>query len=432
MLSYRILAIVVFLFAIHASAQDMKMPGMENSAGFLSSGTSLEPASTSETNPMVHGTWGNWSVMLHASVFVGTIQQTGPRGHDKTFSTNWFMPMVYRQFGRSGVSLRTMISLEPWTVTQRRYPELFQTGETAYGLPIIDGQHPHNLVMELAGRYDFQLSENSSLYLYGGPVGEPALGPPAYPHRASASENPLAVLGHHEEDSTHVSLDVITGGFVRRRIQVEASGFHGQEPIENRWTIYQGALDSYSGRVTIGATKDLSGQFSIGRINGREALEPNIDTIRTTASVEQNIVFGDGHAATSLIWGRNKDLTHPGSRIFNAYTFESTVNFKKRNWVWTRIENVDRDQTILVGEVPAALNTEEAPIGKVQAYTFGFERDLPSGKTINLGLGAQVIEYGMPAQIKAVYGSHPQSFVVFLRLRPVGNMAEHMRMMHKH
>ena len=143
-------------------------------------------------------------------------------------------------------------------------------------------------------------------------------------------------------------------------------------------------------------------------------------------------MFEGGYAATSLIWGRNKDLTHPGSRIFNAYTFESTVNFQKRNWLWTRMENADRDRTILVGEVPAGLDVEETPIGKVQAYTFGYERDIPSPRGLNLGLGAQFMTYGMTEQMKTVYGDHPVSIVAFLRVRPAGNMAEHMRMMHKH
>src|SRR5215471_2057769 len=100
------------LFVPLATAQTMKMPGMENSVGFLSSGTSLEPLSTSETDPMVRGTWHNWTVMFHGVVFVSTIQQSGPRGHDKTFSTNWFMPMLYRQFGRHSLTFRTMLSLE--------------------------------------------------------------------------------------------------------------------------------------------------------------------------------------------------------------------------------------------------------------------------------------------------------------------------------
>src|SRR6185436_18361293 len=141
---------------------------------------------------------GNWTVMLHANAFLVDVQQSGPRGKDKLFSTNWVMPMVHRQMGRSGVLFRVMFSAEPLTVTQRRYPLLFQTGETAYGLSIIDGQHPHDLFMEIAGRYDFKLSERAQFFVYGGPVAEAALGPTAFLHRASASENPLGMLGHHQ------------------------------------------------------------------------------------------------------------------------------------------------------------------------------------------------------------------------------------------
>jgi hypothetical protein len=425
-------AILLLANVQQATGQAMRMPGMENSVGFMSSGTSIEPASLDESNPMVHSTVENWTLILHGVAFISNIQQSGPRGHDKTFSTNWFMPMLTRDFGRQRLSFRTMISLEPWTVTQRRYPELFQTGETAYGIPIVDGQHPHDLIMELTGRYDLQLTDKSSFFLYGGPVGEPALGPPAYPHRASASENPLAVLGHHQEDSTHVSDAVITAGLVDRRLQIEASTFHGREPNENRWNIDTGAPDSYSGRLTVAANDNLVGQFSMGRINQREALEPNLDTIRTTASLEHHLPFSRGQISTSLIWGRNKDLTHPGRRIFNSYTFESTINFRIRDWLWTRIENVDRDQTLLVGEVPAARNVEETPIGKIQAYTFGYEHDIPSPRSLNLGLGGQFTTYGMTPQIANVYGNHPASVVVFLRVRPAGNMAQHMRMMHNH
>ena len=429
------LMLAVLLNVDSARAQ-MSMPGMaamENSVGFLSSGTSVEPKTTSEWAPMIHKSLGNWTFMFHANGFLVDTQQSGPRGSDKLFSVNWFMPMLSRDFGRQTVTFRTMLSLEPATVTKRRYPELFQSGETAYGLPIVDGQHPHELFMEIAGRYDFRMTERERVFLYAGPLGEPALGPTAYPHRASASENPVAVLGHHQQDSTHISNSVITLGFVQGPIQLEASTFHGREPNENRWNIDGGQPDSFSSRLTIGATRNLSGQFSIGRINNREALERDLDTLRSTASVHHNARFSGGHISSSLVWGRNKDLTGHDVRIFNAYTAESTVNFLNRNWVWTRIENVDRDRTLLVGEKPAALNIEEDPIGRVQAYTFGYERDLPVGPSfLNVGLGAQVTTYGLPPILKPIYGDRPAGFTVFLHLRPTGNIGSHMQMMHQH
>jgi len=371
--------------------------------------------------------------MFHANGFLVDNQQSGPRGGDKLFSVNWFMPAVSRDFGRQTVTFRTMLSLEPATITQRRYPELFQSGETAFGLPIVDGQHPHDLLMEIAGRYDFRVNERTRLFFYGGPIGDPALGPTAYPHRASASENPLAVLGHHQEDSTHISNSVVTVGFVEGPVQLEASTFHGREPNENRWNIDGGEPDSFSSRLTIGIDKNLSGQFSVGRINNREALEPGLNTLRTTASVHHNTRFSAGHVSTSLIWGRNKDLPGHGTRIFNSYTAESTVNFLSRNWLWTRIENVDRDRTLLAGETPQALQLEEDPIGRVQAYTFGYERDLPIGPPfLNVGLGIQVTSYGLPPQLQAIYGTRAAGFTIFLHLRPAGNVAAHMQMMHQH
>ena len=426
----------LFLLNLDSLRAQMNMPGMsamENSVGFLSSGTSVQPKTTSEFAPMIHTSLGNWTLMVHANGFLLDTQQNGTRGADKLFSTNWLMPMISRDFERQTITFRTMLSLEPATVTNRRYPQLFQSGETAYGLPIVDGQHPHDLFMELTGRYDFRLSERSRLFLYGGPVGDPALGPTAYPHRASASENPVSALGHHQEDSTHVSDSVITLGFVQGPIQLEASTFHGREPDENRWNIDKGKPDSFASRLTISLGSKLSGQFSIGRINNREALEPNLDTLRTTASIHHNARFSGGHISSSLIWGRNKDLAGHGARIFNSYTAESTVNFFNRNWAWTRIENVDRDSTLLAGETPAALQVEEDPIGRVQAYTLGYERDLPIGPSfLNVGLGIQATVYGVASQLKSVYGSHPSAFTFFLHLRPTGNVAAHMQMMHQH
>ncbi len=416
-----------------AFAQMRGMAAMENSVGFLSSGSSVEPKTTSESAPIFHRSFGDWTLMFHANAFLADVQQSGPRGADKLFSINWLMPMVSREFGRHTLTFRTMLSLEPATVTHRQYPELFQSGETAFGLPVVDGQHPHDLLMEIAGRYDFRLNERSRFFLYGGPLGEPALGPTAFSHRASASENPVAVLGHHQQDSTHISNSVFTAGFVQGRVQLEASTFHGREPNENRWNIDGGAPDSFSSRLTIGVTPSFSGQFSIGRINNREALEPNLDTLRTTASIHHNARFSGGHIASSLIWGRNKDLPGRGARIFTAYTAESTIQFKDRNWVWTRIENADRDRTLAVGQVPAALTVEEDPVGRVQAYTFGYERDLPIGPSFtNIGLGAQVTAYGLPALLQPMYGNHPAAFEVFLHVRPRSNIGAHMQMMHQH
>jgi hypothetical protein len=409
---------------------DMQMPGMNmggsgpmnmHSPTFVDeiirhagSGTSAEPDSIPV--PMLMTAKGKWTLMFHANVFVLDEQQSSARGSDKFFSTNWLMGMAQRAAGPGVFTTRAMLSLEPATITGRQYPLLFQQGETAFGKPIADAQHPHNLFMEIAALYDLKLGTRGLLSFYAAPVGDPAIGPMAYPHRASAAENPVATLGHHQEDSTHIADDVVTMGLTYRFARIEASGFHGREPDENRWTIIQGKIDSWSARLTIQPGKNWSGQYSYGRIASPEALFPNEDQERMTASIMYNRPFRRGDWASSLIWGRTKSVQDQS--IFDSYTFESTARFRARNHAWTRIENAERSNELLLGESPLPLNFVERPIGRVQAYTLGYDRDFGLIPRVATAIGAQVTVYGVGENLKPVYGSHPAGVAVFIRLRP--------------
>src|SRR5712692_309469 len=266
------------------------------------SGTSSNPASS--PMPMIHLQAGSWRFMLHGSAFVTEIQQTGPRGGDKLASMNWFMGSAERRIGRGSLTFRTMLSLDPATVTNRRYPLLFQTGETAFGHPLVDAQHPHDFIMELSVQYARPISEKTTAYIYFAPVGDPALGPVAFPHRVSAAEIPQAALSHHVQDSTHIVNEVVTAGVAHGIFRVEASGFHGAEPNENRWSIDRGGIDSWSARLTLSPTRNWNGQVSVGSLAHPEALEPD-DIVRSTASITYSKPLSGGHWATSFIWGRN-------------------------------------------------------------------------------------------------------------------------------
>jgi hypothetical protein len=362
---------------------------------------------------------GDWTLMFHGGAFVNAIQQTGPRGGDKVFGTSWLMPMAQRSLGPGTLTVRGMFSLEPATITDRQYPELFQIGETAFGNPIVDGQHPHNFFMELAALYDIKLGENTLLSFYAAPVGDPALGPEAYPHRTSASEDPLAALGHHLQDSTHISDDVVTLGVTYKIARIEVSGFHGREPNENRWTISAGPIDSWSTRLTLNPAPNWSGQYSIGRLHSPEQISPAEDTLRMTASVMYDIPFagGSGNWATTLVWGRNKDF--PGGEVFNSYLGESTVRFARHNYAWTRIENVDRTNLLLLGENPLPAGFEEHFLARVQAYTLGYDHEFNFIPRVSSAVGGQFTLYGKPAFLDSTYGAHPAGFLLFVRLRPV-------------
>jgi hypothetical protein len=359
---------------------------------------------------------GAWMLMFHANAFVIDTQQTSPRGGDKLFSTNWFMLMAEREWGPGQLTLRSMFSLEPATVTGERYPLLFQQGETAYGIPISDGQHPHDFFMELAAVYDLHLGRNTLLSLYLAPEGDPAIGPTAYPHRASAFENPVGTLGHHQEDSTHIANDVVTVGLTHRLARLEASGFHGREPDEHRWNIDQGTIDSWSTRLTLQPGQDWSGQYSYARIHSPEALFPHENQERMTASVMQNRPLRDGNWASSLVWGRTRSLADSVKE--NSYLLESTLRFKTRNYAWIRIENAGRSNELLDGENPLPPAFQEKPLTHVQAYTAGYDRDVDLIPHVRTAIGAQVTLYGVGNPLQGIYGSDPVGINVFLRLRP--------------
>ncbi|MEK6406375.1 MAG: c-type cytochrome [Acidobacteriota bacterium] len=398
--------------------------GPFRSMSAVGSGTSLMPASA--PGYMWHWMKDDWMIMAHADLKAGLNHQGGPRGINKAESQNWFMLMAERDVGPGRLMLRGMFSAEPWTTPRRGFPELFQTGETFAGRPIIDAQHPHDLFMELAAAYNIRLSEHVALNFYGGPVAEPALGPTAFMHRMSAAENPAAPLGHHWQDSTHISHGVITAGVTAWRFRVESSLFHGAEPDENRKDIQKGKLDSWSGRVWFTPTPDWSMQLSYGHLVNPEALEPG-NLQRLTASVSHNSSWEDGNWASSLIWGRNHEL-HGNS---NAYLFESTANFLDRNYLYTRLELVDK-QGLLEENIFGRRGLDEFhPIGngfelgdrfeqffRVGAFTFGGVRDIVADSKLRVGIGADVTFYHVPDGLKPIYGSSPTSFHFFLRIRP--------------
>jgi hypothetical protein len=380
------------------------------------SGTSAEPNSTPV--PMLMTMKGKWMLMFHSEAFLNAVQQSGPRGSDKVFSTNWFMPMVQRQLGPGTFTARVMLSFEPGTVTNRHYPELFQQGETAFGKPIVDGQHPHDFVMELAALYDLKLGEKGLLSFYFAPMGDPAMGPTAYPHRASASEDPIAPLGHHLEDSTHIADDVVTTGLTYKFARFEASGFHGREPDEFRWDIDSGGIDSWSIRATLNPVQNWSAQYSFAHLTSPEALHPEQDLQRMTASVMYNRPLVRGNWASTLLWGRNRSLDT--GLVWNGYLVESTVRFAERNYIWGRIENVDRTDELLLRNQPEPPSFEESIIGRVQAYTAGYAHDVDLIPHLATGIGAQLTVYSTPEPLKAQYGNHPVGGAIFLRLRPFG------------
>lgn len=364
----------------------------------LASGTSANPAAWNM--PMLMAHLGNWNTMFMGTAFIVDTQQSGPRGADKLYSPNEFMfAAEHRVAAKGAFQFDLMLSLDPATITGERYPELFQTGETAYGHALVDAQHPHNFIMALGLHYAYEIAEDTTIDFYAAPVGDPALGPVAYPHRASAEELPQATLSHHLQDSTHISDDVVTVGIAHKKLKLEASGFHGAEPGENRWIIQQGRIDSWSTRLWFFPAKNWAAQFSVGRLTHPEALEPG-DQVRSTGSIS----YTKAGWSSSLIWGRSH-FTATG-RNLNSYLAESVLPISHKNFLTGRIELVDKDELFPSGQTY-----------RIGAYTLGYTRDIALFKYVESGIGANFSFYSLPDSIKPFYGDHPVGANIFVRFR---------------
>lgn len=384
--------------------------------GQMGSGTSWAPSS-SQAN-MWDKIAGKWLLMFHFNAVTGVNAQGGPRGVTKYESANWFMPMAFRKVGPGTLQLRGMFSFEAFTFPRGGSPLLLQTGETYKGRPFIDRQHPHDLWMELSASYTVALGERATWFAYFGYPGEPALGPPAFMHRASASENPSATLSHHLQDSTHISFGVFTSGFTYRWFKLEGSIFNGREPDENRYNFEAHPWNSRSARLWFAPNKNWSAQVSYGFLRRPEASEPNTDIRRTTASVQYNRPFDHGDWAAAFIWGRNHQSGGGESANLNGYTAESTVNFRDKNYLYTRLELVDKNELLRTADRARLGITTVHPSFRIGAYTFGAARDVWKTPKVSVAIGSDVTLYSTPAVLNPIYGNNPVSWKLFLRIRP--------------
>ena len=366
--------------------------------------------------PARHTMVGSWLLMLHGFGFVQYDKQGSPRGADQFGSLNWAMLMASRDLLGGRFQARTMLSLDPATVSNRGYPLLLQSGETYRGQPLVDRQHPHDFWMELAVMYERALSRGTGVTVYVAPSGEPALGPVAFMHRPSAMDNPVAPLGHHWQDATHISFGVLTAGLFGRHWKLEGSTFNGREPDEERWGFDRLRLDSYSGRFTI--HMDSSWVFSAGYgfLKSPEALNPTESVHRATASVLHGRKLGrDGQIATSLIWGANR---HSGKTTHSALA-ESEAMLDRRNTILGRLELVQKTAADLVlptgpgGFAPDSTFT-------VGAMSVGYIREVVRLSKASLGVGFQATLNVVPSALDPVYGSRtPAGGMVFVRIRPL-------------
>ncbi len=351
---------------------------------------------------MYHKVAGDCLLMFHYNLVAGMNRQGGPRGVTKAESANWFMPMAYHKLGKGTVQLRGMFSLEPFTFPPGGSPLLFQIGETYKGQPLIDRQHPHDLFMELSAQYTLAVGERGTWFTYFGYPGEPALGPIAFMHRLSASENPAAPLSHHLQDSTHIAFGVLTTGSTYRWLKLEGSVFNGREPDENRYNFDAHRWNSRSARVSIMPNNSWTMQVSHGFLRSPEAAEPDTDIRRTTASLQYNKPLHRGNWASAFIWGRNH-TSRPGEvHNLNGYTIESTLNFLDKDYLYTHLELLDKNELLRAVDRARLGITDDRPSFRIGSYTFGGAHDIWTTEKISVAIGSHLTFYSKPAILDSI------------------------------
>lgn len=413
------LATTIALGVLIAASRARGQPALPDTRD--ASGTSWQPDST----PMFmwHASAGAWALALHENAMFGFDAMGSTRGADQFVTANWVMGMASHALGGGDLTLRAMLSAEPLLLPGDGYPLLLQTGESWHGVALHDRQHPHDLFMELAARVREPLGDGLALELYVAPSGEPPVGPTAFPHRFTSMADPLAPLGHHWQDATHISFGVLTAGLFTRRVKLEGSWFNGREPDEDRLDLDLRTPDSVAARVTVNPTDDLSAQMSWARLAQPEALEPGVSVQRATASVTWNRRFAGDAAdvAVTAVYGRDMPSGEPAT---NAGLVEAILLDADRHTVFGRAELLEKTGLDLV--LPPEL--AERTFG-MASLSLGFVEDFPQVKAIVPGIGVAGMLDVVGADLAPFYGTRaPVAGVVFVRLRPPEMKMHHMAM----
>jgi hypothetical protein len=407
------LIVLLLLGATPAAADDMGGMAMHGALGGYamnrdSSGTSWQPDLGPAMGQMTMV--DDWMLMDRVSLLGVYDYQSGPRGGEMTFPAGMIMGMAQRDvsdglLGGGTIGLRAMISPDSF-MGRAGYPLLLGSGETANGTtPLIDRQHPHNLMMELAATYSRPIDKETSVFLYLGDPGEPALGPSTFMHRVSGMDDPAAPITHHWLDSTHITFGVATLGIVRDDWKLEVSQFTGREPDQYRFAFNEIRMDSTAARLSYNPDEHWSLQVSWGHLNSPEQLEPEADERRTTASATYVTDFGDESSlAATLAWGLKSESN---GQNLNGVLAEAELVPADLWTIFSRAEWVENAELVTD-------NSGVGQISRVGEFTLGAIRDIRLGDHWKFGLGGLYAFDFAPGH--AGYGTDPHGVMGFVRL----------------
>lgn len=378
------------------------------------SGTGWLPDASPMYGYMIHSK--KWMYMVHGSIFLRYNNQDftseGTRGDDRFDAPTWFMLMGQRKVGNNGLfHFSSMFSLDPVIEGGKGYPLLFQSGESYKGKPLVDRQHPHDLISELSVSYSHAISKNADAFIYIGYPGEPALGPVTFMHRPSSLDNPNSPISHHWVDATHITFGVVTVGFRLGKFKIEGSSFTGREPNEDRYNFDKARFDSWSGRLSFNPSANWALQVSHGYLKSPEELHPDENQNKTTASAIYSAnIGGEDWINATILWGMNKEKENRGE---NAFLLEGALR-KRKTSIYARYEFTEKSAEELVLES----SFKPHDIFSVHALTLGANYDLFEFRKTKIAAGGQWSIYAAPESLNSIYGKNPMAVQVYLRIYP--------------
>ncbi len=347
-----------------------------------------------------------WRWTWDANVFFGHNHQSRRFADISAWeSQNWAMLAVDRDMRSTDrLTLTAMVSLEAFTLDPQGSPQLFQTGESYDQIPLINFQHPHDVLMNLGATY------RVGRYFAGlDLVGSPTLGPPPFMHRASARDNPQVPLTHHYLDSTHSTPGVVRGGIAVGAFTVEASAFRGEGPDEDRLNLEEPRLNSWAARVSWRRGPWYL-QLSGGHLKQPEWFEP-YDATKLTASIGFDGQLGSRPLAATIAWGENRQFNGFNGNV-DGYLAEANAGLTSRSNLYGRAEVAAKE---LFGVGPHDKQFAHRHwFSTIGAFTLGYVHELPG---LPFAGGGDVTLYHIPTDLETYY-EPSRSFHVFLRWRP--------------
>lgn len=390
-------------------------------ASRYASGTTWQPDAT----PMhgLEGDVGEWRLMAHGNAFLAYARAETRKGGSRLGLPHWAMGSARRPLLGGELTLTVMGSAETLTVGDCGMPGLLASTGNCGADPFRDFDHPHPPLMELSARHQQRIGGPFVIELYGALAGEPALGPPAYFHRASAAADPAGSITAHETNPAHASAGIVSAGVGTRSWRLEGSLFNAAPADPDRILPDPGPLSASAARFSINPSGAWSLQASLARIPTDAAAAHHAGAAGPIRVATFSAMHGGGASATSLTLARMDDGTLPrlSALVESSLTRGASTGFARLEIA----ERVREELTIILNPDGSHQHLVDYHRMNVSQVAAGYLFSRTVGRAA-IGLGARGAVSFIPRRMEPIYRSrHPTNFSLYANLHPAAPHQHH-------